>query len=93
MSLSTNADFLSGVLQTLTGANIVSKDKVAAKHENPFDLDCLHKRSLQWAGKYDPLVLTYDLPTRNPVVFVMTLTGKKITGPLCGFEVDIDVLV
>ena len=21
------------------------------------------------------------------------LTGKKITGPLCGFEVDIDVLV
>ena len=91
MSLSTNADFLSGVLQTLTGANIVSKDKVVAKHDGPFDLDCLHKQSLQWAGENDPLALTYDLPTETPVVFVTTLTGKKITIPIRSSE-DVESL-
>ena len=50
MDLSTDADFLSGALQLVTGVSIVSQGKDGGAAAGSFDLDCLHKRSLQWTG-------------------------------------------
>ena len=76
--LATNLDFLSGVLKTLTGAKIVAKGKAGVGDGGPFDLDCLHKRSLQWGGETDPLVTlatAQSLPAGTPRIYVKTLSG------------------
>ena len=76
--LASNPDFLSGVLKTLTGAKIVAKGKAGVEDGGPFDLDCLHKRSLQWAGETDPLVTlatAQSLPAGTPRIYVKTLSG------------------
>ena len=51
MDFSTDADFLSGALELLTGERIVSLGKDGGAAVGSFDLDCLHKRSLQWRGE------------------------------------------
>ena len=50
MDLSTNADFLSGAFQLVTGERIVAIGQDNGGSTGSFDLDCLHKRSLQWRG-------------------------------------------
>ena len=51
MDLSTDSDFLSGALQLVTGEKIVPRGKDGGAAAGSFDLDCLHKRSLQWRGE------------------------------------------
>ena len=51
MSLSTDDDFLSGIIKT--GVYIVP---AGVKGFGLFDLECLHKRSLKWGGEDDPPV-------------------------------------
>ena len=101
-SLSTNLDFLSGVLQSVTGVKIAasrdSQEHKYFRYEGAFDLDSLHKRSLQWhevseppsddppegpSSKFPvpvPEDTDLEIPTgEGMAVFVMTLTGKKVT--------------
>ena len=86
MDLSTDVDFLSGVLQELTGERIVAQGKDDGA-VGSFDLDCLHKRSLQWRDLSDgamnvPAPASATAPLSDDIikVFIRTLTGEKITG-------------
>ena len=66
MAPSTNLDFLS--LFSLETTNEAGAELA--------DLDCLHKRSLQWGGEDGPE--DQELQTGTPVVFIKTLTGKTL---------------
>ena len=80
MNLSADSDFLSGVLQLVTGVRIISQGKDDGAAARSFDLDCLHKRSLQWRGEDivpAPVVSDGD-GVGVMVIFILTLTGKKI---------------
>ena len=79
MDLSTDADFLSGALQLVTGERIVSQGKDGGAAAGSFDLDCLHKRSLQWrGGNLSPPPATASSRDKILEIIVKTLTGKKI---------------
>ena len=85
-SLSTDADFLSCALEALTGAKIVSESKDDGSSVGSFDLDCLHKRILQWGGEIlpslvlspPPEVLFKPLPLGTPRIYIKTLTGMTL---------------
>ena len=92
-SLSTNLNFLSGVLKSVTGVEIAatrdSQEHKCFRYEGDFYLDSLHKRSLQWHEVSEP---PSDNPpegssSKDPVLvpgegmmlFVKTLTGETLT--------------
>ena len=84
MDLSTNADFLSGALQLVTGERIVALGKDGGAAAGSFDLDCLHKRSLQWRGEEiipapAPASSGSDGEGIGMEIVILTLTGKSIT--------------
>ena len=54
MNFSTDTDFISGALELVTGERIVSLGKDGGAACGSFDLDSLHKRSLQWRGEEEP---------------------------------------
>ena len=54
MNFSTDTDFISGALELVTGERIVSLGKDGGAAAGSFDLDSLHKRSLQWRGEEEP---------------------------------------
>ena len=70
MSLSTDADFLSVVISTVSGVYI--RPARPGPSVRLFDLDCLHEKSLQWGGKLDPSMVD------RADIFVKTLTGKTM---------------
>ena len=90
MDLSTDVDFISGALQMLTGERIVARGKDEGASVGSFDLDCLHKRSLQWrdlsplsdAAMEVPAPTSSSAPLSDEIMelFIRTFTGKKITG-------------
>ena len=93
MDLSTNLKFLSGALSAVTGVNIVDKASVVDPDTcASFDMDTLHKHSLQWDKVPLPpvrpglchrnCVLCHD-PDGLIDIFVKTLTGETITIRVC----------
>ena len=84
MDLSTDADFLSGALQLVTGERIVALGKDGGAAAGSFDLDCLHKRSLQGRGEEiipapAPASSGSDGEGIGVEIVIKTLTGKSIT--------------
>ena len=85
-SLSTDTDFLCEALEALTGVKIVSEGNDDDISAGSFDLDCLHKRSLQWGGEIlpsavltpSPEVLFKPLPQGTPRIYIKTLTGMTL---------------
>ena len=72
MELSTDIEFLSGALSAVTrGVTIVPKMMTGAEN---FDLDALHKQSLQWEGTPRQEVHEEGVMT----ILFATMTGKKI---------------
>ena len=71
----------------LTGERIVSQGKDEGGAVGSFDLDCLHKRSLQWKDLSDG-TMEVPAPAAAPLsddimeVSIRTLTGEKITGKI-----------
>ena len=65
MNFSTDADFLAGALQLVTGERIVSRGKDGGAAAGSFDLDCLHKRSLQWRGEEIKPALAQDISSTS----------------------------
>jgi len=75
MDLSTNMEFLSGAFASVIGNDIVivPKDDAVASPNNmmrSFDLDTLHKHSLQWIKLPETTML---------IIFVKTTDGMKMT--------------
>jgi len=97
-ALSIDVDFLAGALQTLTGARIVSHGKDDGASVGSFDLDCLHKRSLQWGGDSVPSFsssqsqLTFKpLPLGTPRIHIKAFTGRTLELPFLSSEKIIDL--
>jgi len=78
-NLSVDADFLSGALEAVTGVSIVPQSKGQDVSLQSFDLDCLHNRSLQWGGELPVPVARAPLPEGPMEIYIITLTGKRIT--------------
>ena len=80
MDLATNKDFLSKVLTTVTGVDIVSK--IDAHNEafisGNFDIDALHKQSLIWEDIYDVDAIKRELIDSKMKIYVKNLTGKTM---------------
>ena len=84
MDLATDVDFLSGALQVVTGERIVSCGKDEGAAVGSLDLDCLHKRSLQWRGEKiipapAPASSGSDGDGIGMKIFLKTLTGETVT--------------
>ena len=92
MNFSSDTDFLSGALQLVTGERIVSSGRDGGAATGSFDLDCLHKRSLQWRGEdivpAPPLAVSTTPAAASSVlsddadeaveIFIKTWTGNWI---------------
>ena len=91
MNLSTNKDFLSAALTSVTGIEIVSK--IGARNEalhwaleaqfgGNFDIDVLHKKTLIWReidSSIDASGNNLPFDPSGMFINVKTLTGKTIT--------------
>ena len=81
MDLSTNKDFLSVALKSVTGVDIVTKvdASTVAFMGGTFDMDSLHKTTLIWkeVDQDDPDPLESD--DSRIKIYVLTLTGKKFS--------------
>ena len=76
MDLYTNLNFLSSALSVVTGVNIVEKSSMADLAVcNSYDVDILHKHSLQWdKAPQDPI----SFEDCSMAIYVKTLTGKTL---------------
>ena len=83
MDLSTNLRFLSGALSAVTDINIVDQSSLAGLAVcDSFDMDVLHKHSLQWnKAPRDPL----SFEDGSMEILVKTLAGKTL-------EIDVNPL-
>jgi len=79
MDLSTNVDFLAGALTSVTGHSIFPKsDNPDEAYRNRFDLDALHKQSLQWKLLNFPKEDDIGGIGRRIHLEIKTLTGVSI---------------
>jgi len=85
MELSEDQDFLCSVLESVTSDVRITHPSTdqpelkCAVEPEPFDLDCLHKRTLQWAMVPDKHLPWLEYPTaRGSSIFLRTLTGRTI---------------
>ena len=83
MDLSTDTDFISGALKLMTGVDIVSRGEGGdgGVYAGSFDLDCLHKKSLQWRGEDVIPAVSVSKGEGSGVmkISIVTLTGQRIT--------------
>ena len=83
MDLSTDTDFISGALKLMTGVDIVSRGEGGdgGVYAGSFDLDCLHKKSLQWRGEDVIPAVSVSKGDGSGVmkISIVTLTGQRIT--------------
>ena len=89
MDLSTDLDFLSGALASVSGISLVPQHQSAPK----LDLGSFHAKTLQWVNVPSPPPQTQDrtqdafvsslAEKKHEQVFVKTLTGKSLVIYAC----------
>ena len=89
MDLSTDLDFLSGALASVSGISLIPQHQSALK----LDLGSFHAKTLQWVNFPSPPAQTQDrtqdafvsslAEKKHEQVFVKTLTGKSLVIYAC----------
>jgi len=82
--LAKDIDFLCGALESACGIKIKNPGTSGEEELKPFDMDCLHKATLQWEKVPDQHQPWQESPPtdaagRGMQIYVKNLTGKTIT--------------